>query len=115
MCSDAATVTANSLMTCPDVCYQAPRARCCGPGCHELSQERSQVHGACQIRAETKGRGCGPPVFVKVSGLSSAASPVVYKTAHHLTKNELPRAASKVFDAQRRSANSPPRTDRAGE
>src|SRR2546430_995330 len=27
MCSDAATVTANSLMTCPDACYQAPRSR----------------------------------------------------------------------------------------
>src|SRR5690349_10091084 len=36
---------------------------------------------ACRIRAETKGRGGGPPVSVQVSGPLSVASRVVYKTA----------------------------------
>ena len=51
-----------------------------------MSSVRSALSArACQIRAETKDRGCRPPVSVQVSGPLSAASPVVYKTASHLT------------------------------
>jgi hypothetical protein len=43
----------------------------------------------CRIRAETRGWGCPLPASVQVSELSSAAWPVVYKTAAHLTALEV--------------------------
>lgn len=60
-----------------------------------MSSARSALSArACRIRAETKGRGCPPPLSVQASGPSSAAGRVVYKTAHRLTALEviLPRA-----------------------
>ena len=45
-----------------------------------MSSVRSALGArACQIRAETKGLGCPPPVAIQVSGPSSPASPAVYK------------------------------------
>lgn len=63
MCSDAATVTANSLMTCPDACYQAPRSRV--PSVVVLG-----VEGSSPIACFTEGgtRGLKVPKTRKCSG-----------------------------------------------
>ncbi len=87
---DAVTVAAISLMTCPDACYQAPHSRVrFVVVLAVMSSVRSALSArASQIRAETKGRGCRPPVSVQVSGPSCAARPVVYKTAAQPTQRD---------------------------
>jgi hypothetical protein len=45
-----------------------------------MSSARSALGArVCRIRAETRGWGCPPPVFVQASGPSGAVSRVVYK------------------------------------
>src|SRR5208282_889332 len=70
-------------MTCPDACYQAPRSCVRQVVVLDVMSSARGILSArtCRIRAETRGRGCPPPVFVQASGPLSAASQVVYKTA----------------------------------
>ncbi len=67
--SDAATVAANSLMTCPDVCYQVPRSRVRSVVVLDVANSNSVAH---RRKVGGTGRSRWPlPNVGQVSGQSS--------------------------------------------
>ena len=78
---------------------------CCGPGCYELSQERSQ-RSSMPNTCRNQGLGCPPPVAIQVSGPLSPASPAVYKTAD-LNSGPRPSCPTNADQLKLRPARSP--------